>query len=117
MNGMHKDTGKPLSGLEHLRQSIEDILRTAPETLVIRREYGSALFSLIDAPTNATVRARFVAATAGALERWEPRLKTTRVSFDLSNSEQVRLGHVSITLEGYYTPTGEPVVLEGIQIS
>jgi phage baseplate assembly protein W len=117
MNGMHKDTGKPLRGLEHLRQSVEDILRTAPETLVIRREYGSELFSLIDAPTNAGVRARFTAATAGALDRWEPRLKTTRILFDLTNSEQVQGGHVSISLEGYYMPTGEPVVLEGIQIS
>jgi hypothetical protein len=116
MNGMHKDTGKPLSGLEHLRQRVENILRTAPETLVLRREYGSELFGLIDAPTNAAVRARFVSATAGALERWEPELKTTRVLFDTVNSEQVQGGHVSITLEGYYMPTGEPVVLEGIQI-
>jgi uncharacterized protein len=117
MNGMHKDTGKPLSGLDHLRQRVENILRTAPETLVLRREYGSELFALIDAPVNAVVRARFIAATAGALDRWEPELKTTSVIFDLSNSEQVRGGHVSITLEGYYMPTGEPVVLEGIQIS
>jgi phage baseplate assembly protein W len=117
MIGMHKDTGKPLSGLEHLRQRVENILRTAPATLVILREYGSELFGLIDAPTSAAVRARFVAATAGALDRWEPELKTTRVLFDLSNSEQVRGGHVSISLEGYYMPTGEPVVLEGIQIS
>ena len=113
MQGMHKDTGKPLDGLEHLRQSVESILRTAPETLVLRREYGSELFNLLDAPTNALVRARFTAATAGALDRWEPRLKTTSVVF----SEPVQDGHVSITLEGYYMPTGEPVVLEGIQIS
>ena len=117
MNGMHKDTGKSLSGLDHLRQRIEDILRTAPEVLVIRREYGSELFSLIDAPTNPQVRARFTAATSGALARWEPELKTTRVIFDVSSSEQVRSGHISITLEGYYMPTGKPVVLEGIKIS
>lgn len=117
MNGMHKDTGKPLSGLAHLRQRVETILRTAPETLVLRRDFGSGLFSLVDAPVNAAVRARFVAATAGALDRWEPELKTTRVQFDWSISEQVREGHVSITLEGYYMPTGEPAVLEGIQIS
>jgi hypothetical protein len=117
MNGMHKDTGKPLSGLEHLRQRVENILRTAPAALVLRREYGSELFRLIDAPINASVRARFVAATAGVLNRWEPELKTTRVLFDASNSEQVQGGSVSITLEGYYMPTGEPVVLQGIQIS
>ena len=117
MNGMHKDTGKSLSGLDHLRQRVEDILRTAPETLVYRREYGSDLFGLIDAPTNPLIRARFTAATAGALARWEPELKTTRVIFDASDSEQVRDGHVSITLEGYYMPTGKPVVLEGIKIS
>lgn len=116
MIGMHKDTGKPLSGLEHLRQSVEDILRTAPATLVLLREYGSELFNLVDAPTNALVRARFVAATAASLDRWEPRLRTTRVIFDLTSSEQVQGGHISITMEGFYMPTGEPVLLQGILI-
>jgi len=117
MNGMHKDTGKPLSGLEHLRQRVEDILRTAPEALVLRRDYGSELFGLIDAPLTPEVLARLTAATAGALDKWEPELKTVSVVVGTEGSEQVRAGHYSITLSGYYMPTGEPVELEGIQIT
>ncbi len=115
MNGMDSTTGKPVNGIAALRQRVENILRTPPESMVLHRDYGSELFALIDAPLTESVRMLIITATVNALDEWEPELQTTRVTFP-GDSEQVRSGHVSINLEGYYMPTGEPVVLEGIEL-
>lgn len=50
MKGMNRQTGKFLSGLAHLKQSIQDILTTTVKERLIYRNYGSRLFSLIDQP-------------------------------------------------------------------
>ncbi len=71
MRGTDANTGKALSGLEHLRQSVRDILTTPIGTRVMRREYGSQLYALIDAPLNRSLahghlrRDRRRAATVG----------------------------------------------------
>ncbi len=82
MIGMDAATGRPLAGDAHLAQSCADILTTPIGTRVMRRDYGSAIFELIDQPHNRLTRMRIVAATAVALARWEPRIALTRVSFD-----------------------------------
>ncbi|MBD3768115.1 MAG: GPW/gp25 family protein [Gammaproteobacteria bacterium] len=50
MLGINAQTGKPLSGIDHLRQSISDILTTRVGTRVMRRDYGSQLPELADNP-------------------------------------------------------------------
>ena len=50
IRGMSMATGKGLDGLEHLFQSIRDILTTPVGSRVMRREYGSKLFELVDRP-------------------------------------------------------------------
>ena len=80
MIGMDAATGKPLEGDAHLAQSIGNILTTPIGSCVMRRDYGSALFELIDAPTNAIGRLRLIAATADAVRRWEPRIRLTRIA-------------------------------------
>ena len=79
MIGMSAVTGKPLEGLDHLRQSIADILSTPIGTRVGRREYGSLLADLVDQPMNALGRMRLMAATALAIQRWEPRVTLSAV--------------------------------------
>ncbi|WP_375666036.1 MULTISPECIES: GPW/gp25 family protein, partial [unclassified Bartonella] len=51
-SGMDRTTGKPLTGIDHLRQSILDILSTRIGSRVMRRDYGSRVAELIDAPVN-----------------------------------------------------------------
>lgn len=80
MRGMHHSTGRHLSSLDHLRQSIADILTTPIGSRLMRRDYGSLLFELIDQPHNGVTQLRLYAATASALLRWEPRLKLTQVN-------------------------------------
>ena len=111
MKGMDKQTGKALSGIGHLRQSVENILNTMPETLVLRREYGSQFLSLIDAPMNAETMVDFYTAVATALDRWEPRITLVQVWAEASQSAEVTL-----TMEGFYKHNGEAVVLEGLEL-
>lgn len=79
MIGMNGATGKPLAGIEHLEQSVGDILSTPIGSRVGRRDYGSLMPELIDQPMNALGRMRLMAATALAIMRWEPRLKLSAV--------------------------------------
>lgn len=80
MTGMDASTGKLLDGVAHIRQSIGDILSTPIGTRVGRRDYGSLLPELVDQPMNALGRMRLMAATALAIQRWEPRVKLSAVA-------------------------------------
>jgi hypothetical protein len=50
MKGMSRTTGKYLDDLEHLKQSIVDILTTPIGSRIMRCEYGFNLFYSIDQP-------------------------------------------------------------------
>jgi phage baseplate assembly protein W len=112
MRGTNAETGKALSGLDHLRQSIRDILTTPLGSRVMRRDYGSRLSELVDAPVNRRTIVDIYAATIEALLRWEPRITPRRVS--IQSAEQ---GRVVIDLEATFTPTGEPITLDGILVT
>ena len=111
MTGMDRETGKALSGIEHLRQSIRDILTTPIGSRVMRRDYGSRLFELLDSPLNDGVLGEIYAATAEALERWEPRLRVTKV-----RATRAGEGGLTIDLAGEYLPEGGEIALEGIVV-
>ena len=111
MNGTSATTGKSLTGLQHLRQSISDILRTPIGSRVMRRDYGSRLFSLIDAPMNRTTLMELYASTADALERWEPRFRLESVQ-----AVAAEPGRIELDLTGEYLPDGQTITLDGIVV-
>lgn len=111
MNGINAENGKRLRGIEHLRQSIRDILTTPIGSRVMRREYGSRLFQLIDAPTNQETITDIYAATAEAIARWEPRFQVTQVKI-----AHAQPGRVEMDLAGNYLPNGQVITLDGIVI-
>lgn len=111
MNGINAMTGKRLSGGEHLAQSINDILMTPRGSRVLLRDYGSDLYKLTDAPQDDVLRIRIVRETATALERWEPRLKLTRVTVEF-----VRMGEFMLTLTGINLENNAQLRLEGMKI-
>ncbi|XAY89040.1 GPW/gp25 family protein (plasmid) [Sphingomonas parapaucimobilis] len=80
MIGMNRDTGKVCEGVDHLNQSIDDILGTPMGTLIGSRDYGSLVPEQIDQPNNALGRARIFAAAALALLRLEPRARISRIT-------------------------------------
>jgi phage baseplate assembly protein W len=109
MKGMSRTTGKYLNDLEHLKQSIVDILTTPVGSRVMRREYGSNLFYLVDRPVNQDFLQQIYAAVAEALERWEPRLSLKKVTV-----EEVKDGRITLSLSGIYLITQQKISLEGL---
>ncbi|ERI52124.1 baseplate assembly protein [Pseudomonas sp. EGD-AK9] len=105
---MNRITGSTITDLDHLKQSIGDILGTRIGTRLARREYGSQIPELIDQPFNGATTLRLYAATAMALMRWEPRLRLTRVQ--LSRGSEASAG--VLDLEGTRVDTNEAVNLQ-----
>lgn len=66
--------------LDQIRQSIHDILTTPIGSRVMRREYGSLIPQLIDAPFNEITALQLKAATANAILQWEPRVMPNSIS-------------------------------------
>lgn len=97
MIGMDRRTGQPVSGLAHLRQSIEDILGTTVGSRRMRPEYGCQLRRYVDLPVNEGWKSAVQAEVARALGRWEPRLRLERVCV-----VAVVDGQISLQLTGEY---------------
>lgn len=113
MIGMDRTTGKSLQGVDHLRQSIADILTTPIGSRLMRRDYGSELPDLLDQPVNGTTQIRLYAATATALMRWEPRLRLQSV-----RAMRTVAGQVLLDITGQYLPDGGKVAaLNGIEVA
>lgn len=104
MSGMDAQNGLNVDGLCHLYQSIGKILTTPIGSRVARREFGSELFHLVDAPTNAATRVRLYAASAAALMRWEPRVKVSRFFLNVDDD-----GKQVLDIEGTTTISGEQI--------
>ena len=105
MIGMDRRTGKPLTGLDHLRQSIEDILATPVGSRRMRPEYGSQIRRFVDLPVNGGWKSAVQAEVARSLGRWEPRLKLEQVQV-----VAIVGGRIDFTLTGEYQ--GESLLLE-----
>jgi phage baseplate assembly protein W len=103
MSGLSATTARLLPEEQHLAQSINDILSTPLGSRVMRREYGSDLPRLIDAPLNGETLVDLYAATAEAIDRWEPRFDLRRVEV-----ADAVAGKLSLTL------TGEVLGLEAV---
>lgn len=112
MNGIGAATGKTLGGIDHLRQSIRDILTTPIGSRVMRREYGSRIFQLVDAPMNRSTLLDIYAATAEAIAKWEPRFKLQSVV-----ATSAAPGQVTLDVTGLYLPDGRVVTLDGIEVN
>ena len=110
---MNRTTGAAMSGLEHLRQSVGDILSTPIGSRVMRREYGSLVPELIDHPDNNASQVRLFSAVASALLRWEPRFRLTRVGVQ---RDAERPGYALIELHGSYHEGRRPAPLS-LQVS
>lgn len=91
MKGMSCETGNYLDDLAHLKQSIVDILTTPIGSRVMRRDYGSNLFRLIDSPINKDLFPQIYAAVAEALDNWEPRIKLEKIQITEIKDSRIKL--------------------------
>lgn len=111
MEGMNALTGKRLVGIAHLHQRVADILNTPIGSRVMRRDYGSRLPRLVDAPMNRATIMEIQAATADALARWEPELSVESVTVTAANP-----GSIVLDIAGKYLPDGSSVLINGIEV-
>jgi len=111
MQGMNINTGRTISDMEHLRQSITNILSTPIGSRIMRRDYGSRLFKRLDAPLTGELLAEIYADVVEALFSYEPRFEVTNVS--VVSMDQ---GHLILDVTGKYLITGEDITLTGIEI-
>ena len=91
--GMNRNTGDAITDIDHIRQSIRDILITPEGSRIARRDYGSLLSVLIDQPQNEVIRLQVMAAVYVAISRWEPRVRLSAVNLtsDFDGSMVVEL--------------------------
>lgn len=91
--GMNRDTGEAITDIDHIRQSVRDILITPEGSRIARRDYGSMLSAMIDWPQNDATKLQVMAATYTALSRWEPRIRlaSVKITRNQDGSMQVDL--------------------------
>lgn len=87
--GMEKNIGQWLGYYQHISQSVSDILTTPKGSRVMRRDYGSDLFALIDQPMNQMTFMRYFSAIAEALDKWEPRIVLQRIKLAQADAGKV----------------------------
>ncbi|MDM4270898.1 GPW/gp25 family protein [Klebsiella oxytoca] len=98
--GMNPEGTGALTDHDQLWQSVTKILTTPTSSRVMRREFGSAIPDLLDAPQNAVTRMQLMGAAALALAQWEPRISLTTVNVVFSET-----GAVTAELSGTITET------------
>lgn len=100
--GTSAGAGTVLQDWPHVQQSIATILTTPLGSRVMRRDFGSNLFDLIDAKMIQRNVLALYSASALAIARWEPRFRLTSASVDQVSAE----GRVVLNIFGTYYPRG-----------
>lgn len=108
---MDQYTGAAISGDADIAQSVARILSTRIGTRIMRRSFGSCLPELQDTPLTPRNAILWIAATAGALRRWEDRIKVERVSVSMNQGGE---GRLVLTITGHRTdiPGHPPLALK-----
>lgn len=111
--GISAANGEFLAEMDHIRQSIQDILLTRIGERIMRREYGSWLFYLVDAPMDPVTIMDIYAASIGAIRRWEPRVKV----IDIQAIQPEDSGRLTLSLSAIHKRTGAPISLADLRFA
>ena len=109
---MNINDGKDISEINHLKQSISNIITTPIGSRTMRRDYGSNLFNKIDHPVNGELIAEIYLDIVESLFIWEPRFELDQVAV-----QNIENGKITIDLEGSFLSNGEKITLENIEIT
>ena len=104
--GMNWETGRWITDVDHLAQSIQILALTPVGTRLQRREVGTLIPLLIDQPFNDLTRMKLMGAAAISLPEQEPRLAIESVSFSVDESD-VLSGRVFLDLVGELTDSDQ----------
>lgn len=106
--GMNANSGRSIADIDHIRQSIHDILTTPRGSRVMRRDYGSDLFYLIDQPQTPALRLQIMAAVIIALTEWEPRVRVSQIDIEPAQAN----GRSAITLTTNRVDSGRDAIYQ-----
>ncbi len=95
---MSRTTGRWIGELDHIKQSIQDILTTPIGERTARREYGSIIPDLIDQPINDALILQLYT----LISKWE-----NRISIEQITVSDLRAGALVFDLEAIHIATGE----------
>ena len=99
---MSREIGSNLSELEHIKQSIQDIVSTPLGSRIMRRSYGTQLFNLIDKPTSEALYLKIYSTIYSSILQWENRIDVSQI-----NINSLSAGQMVIDLEFTLTKTGQ----------
>ena len=100
MLGLDKQTGRALSGWEHVIQSLEIIFSTRFHERVMLRYFGSLIPHMLGENMVERTMLKFFYSVAVAIELWEPRFRLVHIEINEMN----RQGFMSFRLDGIYYP-------------
>lgn len=103
---MSRFTGRNLSELEHIKQSIQDILTTPLGSRIMRREYGSIIADLIDQPVHDVLILKLYSAIYTPITKWENRISIEQITISELDS-----GSLILDLEAVYLLTNQTINL------
>lgn len=98
--GIDRETGKTLTGWDHVLQSLQDIFVTPIGARIMREWYGSLVPKALGRNITREEILPVMSSITAAIEQWEPRFAVT--SIDISG--EPRLGNLSFTIYGKYRP-------------
>ncbi len=105
-------SGSGISRSHRLKQSIQTILSTPIGSCVMRRDFGSRLYQLIDAPVTQQWFSLVYSESAEAIAKWEPDVTVT--GFYAESKTQ---GKVSVTIDYIDSLSGENLKITGISLN
>lgn len=111
MKSFALETLQPVDGHQALSEAIRTVLFTPVGSRVMRRDFGSLLFELLDQPQNDQTTVKIFGATALALLRWLPVFRLVRVAL-----EHLAPGRAELQLEGYDRSAPTPNALVRVTV-
>ena len=99
-HGIDAETGRRLSGWDHVQQSLRDIFTTRFGARIMREWYGSFVPEALGRNITPAEMLPVIASITSAIEQWEPRYDVVDVKID----GDIRDGNLRISLTGRYRP-------------
>ncbi len=102
-----KNTGRSLqTEQQSIQQSLQDIITTPIGSRVMRREYGSLIFELLDQPINDVLVLKCYSAIYTAISSWEDRISISQIYMS-----SVEGNGLVFDIEGFSQITGQQMNL------
>lgn len=98
--GMDAETGRYITGWDHVVQSLNDIFLTRFGARVMREWYGSFVPDALGRNITRAELVPVLASITSAIEQWEPRFAVERMHIP----EASREGRMELIIEGRYRP-------------